>query len=295
MVNNNHFFEPQLMSSMDSEFSEFRTFGIGKPTAKQVVRKDKRKEKISKFKEKIKEKTGDGKAIHSVNKFNPAFVTMRGAVLSVLNSNVVGISSSLAELKANSQEHWEQVMQKWYRWGGEKAKFDKAMIRGSKKKALFKDLVEKFQKNKKKGFDGEYSSVEGKGAEVASTSLLVASSLLAATSGVLLAVPELAASKGAAAGIGLGATAFASMGGIFKDYAKKQGVKAEELANIPETADIPNAPLPTDEKELAKIVDDSEGKNEIFGIEKKKFWIGTSVVVAAIAIGTLAYFKFRKK
>ena len=45
MVNNNHFFEPQLMSSMDSEFSEFRTFGIGKPTAKQVVRKDKRKKK----------------------------------------------------------------------------------------------------------------------------------------------------------------------------------------------------------------------------------------------------------
>jgi hypothetical protein len=205
------------------------------------------------------------------------------------------MASALADLKAKSQEDWEKVMQKWWKWGGEKAKFDQAMIRGSKRKALFKDLVEKFQKNKK-GFDGSYSNADGKNANTAANSILAASSLLGVASTALLLTPEpTGTTKAAAAGMGLGATAFASMGGIFKDYAKKQGAKAEELANIPETADIPNAPLPTDEKELAKIVDDSEGKNEIFGIEKKKFWIGTTIVVTAIAIGTLAYFKFRKK
>jgi len=290
MINNNHFFEPQLMSSMDSEFSEFRAFGIGKPTAKQVVRKDKRKEKLNNFKEKINNKT-DSKAFHSVNKFNPAFVTMRASVLSILSNNVVGMASALADLKAKSQEDWEKVMQKWWKWGGEKAKFDKAMIKGSKKKALFKDLVEKFQK-RKKGFDGSYSSADGKGSDIAGTSLLVSSSLLAAATPILAANP---ATAPAAIWTGSGAGAFASMGGIFKSFAKKQGAKAEELDSIPEAADIPNAPLPNDEKELAKIVDDSEGKNEIFGIEKKKFWIGTTVIVTAIAIGTLAYFKFRKK
>lgn len=294
-MNNNHFFEPQLMSSMDSEFSEFRAFGIGKPTAKQVVRKDKRKEKISNFKEKVKSKTGDGKAIHSVNKFNPAFVTMRGSVLSILSNNIVGMASALAEMKSKSQEDWEKVMQKWYRWGGEKAKFDHAMIKGSKKRPLFKDLVEKFQ-IKKKGFDGEYSYADGKVANTAANSILIASSLLGAASTALALAPEpTGATKAAAAMTGSGAIAFGSMGGIFKDYAKKQGAKEDELSKIPETKDIPDATLPTDEKELEKIADDSEGKNEIFGIEKKTFWIGTGVAISLIAIGTLAYFKFRKK
>lgn len=291
----NNFFEPQLMSSMDAQFSEFRAFGIGKPTAKQVERKDKRKEKISNFKKKVKDKTGNGKAIHSVNKFNPAFVTMRGSVLSILNSNIVGISSALAEMKAKSQEDWEKVMQKWYRWGGEKAKFDQAMIKGSKKKPLFKDLVEKFQR-KKKGFDGEYSYADGNAANKAANSILVASSLLGAASTALALAPEpTGTTKAAAIWTGTGAAAFGSMGSIFKDYAKKQGAKEEELAKIPVSSDIPDAPLPTDEKELEKIADDSEGKNEIFGIEKKKFWIGTSVAVLIIGLGTIAYFKLRKK
>lgn len=289
MSNNNHFFEPQMFSN--TEFYNFGGEEYSNISSKRKARKDKRKEKLDNFKEKIHDKTGDGKAIHSVNKFNPAFVTMRGSVLSILSNNIVGMASALADMKSKSQEDWEKVMQKWWKWGGEKAKFDKAMIKGSKKKALFKDLVEKVQK-RKKGFDGSYSSADGKGSEVAGTSLLVASSLLAAATPILAINP---ATAPAAIWTSSGAGAFASMGGIFKSFAKKQGAKEDELSKIPETKDIPDAPLPTDEKELEKIADDSEGKNEIFGIEKKTFWIGTGVAISLIAIGTLAYFKFIKK
>lgn len=277
-MNNNHFFEPQMFSNTD--FYNFGGEEYSNMSSKRKAKKDKRKEKLDNFKEKVHKKTGDGKAIHSVNKFNPAFVTMRGSVLSILNSNVVGMSSALAEMKAKSQEDWEKVMQKWYRWGGEKAKFDHAMIRGSKKKALFKDLVEKFQRNKKNGFDGEHSNADGKGADTAANSILVASSLLTVASTALALAPEpTATTKAAAAGLGSGALAFGSMGSIFKDYAKKQGAKEDELSKIPETKDIPDAPLPTDEKELEKIVDDSEGWST-----KKKVIVGVSVVAA---LGTI--------
>jgi hypothetical protein len=288
----------------EDEYSNIRAFGIGKLTDKQKKRRANIKSKLKGAKDKIDNKLGDGKTAHAVNKFNPAFVTMRGSVLSILSNNVVGMASSLADLKAKSQEDWEKVMQKWWKWGGEKAKFDKAMIKGSKKKALFKDLVEKFQK--KKGFDGDYSYADAK--NVAANSLLVSSALLGVASPILASNPATAA---AAVWTASGAGAFASMGGIFKSFAQKQGVSESELSNILEGDDIPNAPVPTDEDTLKKIsdivaaneeagVDDTgrgserveEDDDKILGMPKG-LAIGLGIALLAIG-GFIAYKKLKK-
>lgn len=249
---------------------------------------------------------GGGKAVHAVNKFNPTFITMRGAVLSILNSNLVGISDAMDTVKA-SKKHWDEILQKWWMWGGEKSKFDKAVSKGKGKKPLFKDLIEKFQK--KKGFDGEYSYADG---QQAAKAVLIASSLLGVATAVLTAIPE-PTTKAAAIWTGAGGGAFGAMGGILKSFAKEKGVPPEQLNKIPETADIPNAPPPTDAKELERInkeieeleqqkleIDEKafEGVQErksgkILGIPKTPFWIGVSVL--GIVAGIVIYKKFIKK
>ena len=254
---------------------------------------------------------GGGVAVHAVNKLNPAFVVMRGAVLSIINLNMVGISDAMDKVKG-SKKHWDEILQKWWMWGGEKSKFDKAVSKGKGKKPVFKDLIEKFQK--KKGFDGEYSYVDGEtDAQKAGKAVLIASSLLGVASTVLGLVPEPSgATKAAAIWTGAGGGAFGAMGGILKSFAKEQGVPPEQVNQIPETADIPNAPLPTDAKELEKInkeieanakagvEDDGSGSEElerksgkILGIPKTPFWIGVSVL--GIVAGIVIYKKFIKK
>ena len=249
---------------------------------------------------------GGGVAVHAINKFNPTFIIMRGAVLSILNSNLVGISDAMDNVKG-SKKHWDEILQKWWMWGGEKSKFDKAVSKGKGKKPLFKDLIENFQK-KKKGFDGEYSYANG---QEAAKAVLVASSLLGVATGVLTAIPE-PATKAAAVWTGAGGSAFGAMGGILKSFAKEQGVPPEQLNQIPETADIPNAAPPTDAKELERInkeieanekagvEDDGSGSEElerksgkILGIPKTPFWIGVSVL--GVIAGIVIYKKFIKK
>ena len=68
------------------EYSNFRAFGIGRLSEKQKKRRDGFKKKISHIKDEIKKggkvldsKLGGGKAVHAVNKVNPAFLTMRGS------------------------------------------------------------------------------------------------------------------------------------------------------------------------------------------------------------------------
>jgi hypothetical protein len=244
---------------------------------------------------------GGGVAVHAVNKFNPTFIIMRGAVLSILNSNLVGISDAMDNVRG-SKKHWDEILQKWWMWGGEKSKFNEAVSKGKGKKPLFKDLIEKFQK--KKGFDGEYSYADGEysyaDGQQAAKAVLIASSLLGVATGVLTAIPE-PATKAAAVWTGAGGSAFGAMGGILKSFAKEQGVPPEQLNQIPETADIPNAAPPTDAKELERInkeIEDSELELErtsgkILGIPKTPFWIGVSVL--GIVAGIVIYKKFIKK
>jgi len=253
---------------------------------------------------------GGGKAVHAVNKFNPVFIQMRGAVLGILNKNVVGMSDALYLIKEDSDKSaWEKMMQKWWMWGGEKSKFDKAVMKGKGQKPLFKDVVEKFQK--KKGFDGEYSYANSQQLSNAGDVVLVASSLLGVASAALAAGT---ATAPAAPYVGIGGAAFGSMGGILKSFAKNKGASEEKINDIPETADIPNAAPPTDAKELERInkeiednvkagvEDDGSGSEKleeerksgrILGIPKTPFWIGVSVL--GIVAGIVIYKKFIKK
>ena len=297
-------FIDELASFEGEDFSNFRILGIGKLSDKQKKRREKIKKGFDNVKKGIGDKLGGGKAVHAVNKFNPAFVTMRGAMLSVLNKNVVGMADAMAEIKAKSKSHYDKILQKWWMWGGEKTKYDKAIMQGKGKKPLFKELVDKFQK-KKKGFDGEYSNAGGSDAAKA---VLAASALLGVTTTALTLIPE-PATKAAAVWTGAAGTGFGALGGILKSFAKEQGATDAEINQIPEGKDIPNAEVPKDPKELervkqeveaaekAGVADDGTGSekaegDKILGMPKTAFWIGVGAV--ALLSGFLIYKKIKK-
>ena len=258
------------MSTADGEeYSNFRVLGIGKLSEKQKKRRENIRKKLKDLGNNIKnskagtfvgDKLGGGKAVHAVNKFNPVFVTMRGSMLSVLKKNVVGMADAMAIIKEKSpNKRWEEVMQKWWMFGGEKAKFDKAVMKGKGKKPLFKDVIEKFQK--KKGFDGEYSNSEG--SEKAAKAVLITSALLGVATPILATIP---AAQPASIYTGSAAGGFGAMGGIFKGFAKDEGLSDKEISEsgVPDK-EIENAPVPSNEKELEKVTKDIQ-KNEDAGV-----------------------------
>ena len=290
-----------LFTAEGDEFSNFRLFGIGKLSDKQKQRRDKIKKKFKDIGDDIKnskagkligDKLGGGKAVHAANKFNPAFVTMRGAMLSVLKKNVVGMADAMAIIKEKSpNKRWEEIMQKWWMFGGMKSKFDKAVMQGKGKKPLFKEVLDKFQK--KKGFDGNYSNAEG--ADNAAKAVLITSGLLGVAAPILAAIP---ATQAASLYVGSAAGGFGAMGGIIKGFAKDEGATDQQIAsaNVPDK-EVPNTPLPTDEKELEKLVDKSDAEDEgtFLGMPKA---VGITVAVVgglALIVGSIFLVKKFKK
>lgn len=258
-----------------------------KRKAKKEKRKVKRQGKKKDRREHIKQvlKGGgkhDGKVIHAIAKFSPVTLAMRGAMLTMLNGNVVGMSSALSDVK-KSKTHWEQLQQKWWMLGGDKAHWDKAVERGKNKKPLFKDLLDKFHRNK--GFDGSYSNSNGNGKANAGNAMIAASTALTAITAVLMAQPEPVLSKTAAGYVGLADAGIATMGGVLKSYAKDNGASPQDVNAIPEKS-IPDVPVPTDEKTLDKVAkeidntdDDGNNIDEILGMPPTVFWIGLSAIV----------------
>jgi hypothetical protein len=275
----------------DEEYSNFRLFGIGKETEGQKKRKAKRKEKFNKIKEKLNntkigkfvgDKLGGGVAVHAVNKFNPAFIATRGAALSILNNNVVGMADAMSIAKED-KPNWEEILQKWWMWGGDKSKFDKAVSKGKGKKPLFKDVIQKL--NKKKGFDGAYSyaNADTQKKEKAADVVILASTLIGVTGAALATGGVIVAPY-----VTGGAVVFGTMAKILKKVAKNKGATDEELNEIPEATDLPNAEQPKDAKELERINKEIEANlkagieddglerksGKILGIPKTAFWIG---------------------
>lgn len=257
----------KLCKSKGLKGKEFRDCVKGLRQEDKSLSKEEKKEKRKERKEiyrkalvegKVEKGKGGRKAVHAINKFNPATLAVRGAVLSIINANVVDIAHAMSLIKDEKGTHWAEIQMKWWMWGGDKDKLDKAVDKGKNKKPLFKKLVEKHLK-KKHGFDG-YSNAEGKGANTAGNIVAASAALMGTAAGVLALVPEpTATTKAAAAWLGVGGGAFGSMSPILKSYAKQKGADAQRLAAIPPVPtgekNPDNIPVvaPTDKETLSKV------------------------------------------
>lgn len=204
---------------------------------------------------------GGGVAIHYLNRVSPIFITMRGSVIGLIELNVVGIATAMGVVKDKSKKHYDEVLQKWWIWGGDKKRYDEAIETGRNKKKLFLDLVQKARGIK--GVDGmyyisangeEFSYAEGEENVNPAKMVAVATAALGATSGVLATIPSPdPLTKSVAVWTGVGSAALGAMGGIMKSFAKEQGATEEEVNAIPQGDDLKNAEVPTTEKELIAL------------------------------------------
>lgn len=226
----------------------------------------------------IGDKLGGGIAVHAANKFNPFFITLRGAVLSLININIVGLASSLDIIKnSKNQKHWSEILQKWWMWGGEKDSFTKSVEKHKDKKHFLEEAAQKLFK-KKHGFDG-VSNADGKVANVAGVAIGTTAALL----GVAAAVATAEQAYPVAAWLGAGSGGLAAMTPIFKNFAQENGATPEQtdaispppttVPQIPQSAITPslaqytnlpigfnpdtlNNSLPQDPKTLDKVADE---------------------------------------
>ncbi len=114
----------------------------GKKTGKKIEKK--LPPKVQKF----VDKNEGGVLAHKVNQYNPATLAVRGAVISMLQSNLLGIATSFGIMRDAKSKQWNDILQKWWIIGGDKDKLNSNVDRGKNKKPFLKDVVEKFKKNK---------------------------------------------------------------------------------------------------------------------------------------------------
>ena len=299
------------IEKLDEDFSNFRFLGIGKETEAQKKRRERLKKKISdagkNIKEgikdagkNIKEKLDGGKGVHAFNKVSPTFIALRGSLLSMINLNLFGIATNLYQIKSDSnQKYWNDILQKFWMWGGDKEKFSKSVEKGNIKKQLAKDVIDKISA-KKYGFNS-YNYADGKGAENAGIALKVIAGVGAATATALTFIPQTTA---IAPFVGVGSAGLGAMSPIFDAYAKSKGVSQVEIDKSDEIS-----PTITDEQ-LKKIAEDIKDKvtpyvdennesdnqidnDKILGMSKG-LAIGLGIAVLAIG-GFIVYKKFIAK
>ncbi len=147
------------------EYSNFKFLGIGKETAKQKERREKRKAKL-------KEHGGAFVVFNEITqKFNPASMVPRSSALTGFRLNIFGLSRRIfpaflteQELQARgfnlanakkARDAWEKIQKAWRMLGGDPAHLKKAIMQGYNK-PIFKT-----KKAKARHFDGgqEYSGV----------------------------------------------------------------------------------------------------------------------------------------
>lgn len=179
---------------------------------------------------------GGGKAIHALNKYNPYFIAIRVALLSMIELNVVNLGYALSLVKSKAKNtQWADIQQKWWMWGGEKNSLDLSVDKGKDKPGLFSNLLpENLQITR--NADGNASP--GKIVSIAAASLGV-------LSWVLTKIPEpTPTSKIVASYTATGATALQSLGPILKQFSEEHG--GSDYANkIPSGPDPAPAPIPT--------------------------------------------------
>lgn len=298
MINKNIYFEPQsLLSSFDNseEYSGFQLFGIGKPSAKQIERRKKRKEKHEAVKKEFKGLSLKDKLLNLSQKFNPAAALPRSSALVGVRVNVFGIATRLypallteQELKSRnfnlenakkSREAWEKVKKVWIGLGGATPALEKA-IRNGYDKPVFKTKKAKARKEAEKqgSFDAgvyelEFSNYTG--AEETAAYISIGISLLAAISA---AIGKSGASK--------------------NPYDNKQidteGMDSTELTPDQKAELERVAQAAADDLAKGKGLDSGDDSDDkILGLPKAAFWIGTSLLAVGAVALTIYFVKRR--
>lgn len=274
-------------SLINDTYSNFRLFGIGKPTQKQIERKAVRVERRADEKKEFRQGNIFDKAkviVRKVVRFNPAVAPMRAGALAGIRLNIFGIAIRLypafltpeqAKSKRISvdsiepaKQAWTKVTKFWKGIGGNVVTLENTI-----KGAWNKPILKWTKKNKARlanGVDGnisdyEYNNVTG------------AEEVLSA--------------------ISIGLPILTSIVGLIK-VAKKNPLEKSnpDLENV----EVP-APTMTDEQ-LQKLAEDikdggvpadGEDDDKILGIPKVAFWIGVGAIV--LVGGYFGYKKFIAK
>lgn len=324
MENRNSYFEPNI-SNMDDGFSEILGIRKGKVKAKLKKTKANIKKKTTKAKANFKKKVTSikakvGKAGKNFrNKFRKV---VRKKILSNISRNIHGTavklypavasknSTSRAKYRPDfvlkSQRVYAELLKKWIALGGTEAELKSAIVSGHTKKRFLKNPYKSVDgQNDSYSFYSYFSSADGD-----------------ETEGVYNEeedIEEMPSEEEKQKGI---RGFFAWLKGIFSKNSANEnpyevGTADAKGFNDDANEDKGNEPLESEANNdvMKEIVDtsasddaggetdeendededgeDSDG-DKIMGIEKKTFWIGTSVV-AVLAIGTFVYFKWIKK
>lgn len=148
---------------------------------------------------------------------------VRGAFLSILDLNLVGIATSFKHVKDDKdQTHWNKILASWKNgFQGDDTKLANAVEIGAKKKELFKNLFH--HKNADGSFSVDAGSDVGK-------SVNETAGALAAITPILAAAPDPTVSKAAAGWTGIAGAALKVIQPILKGFAQSKGVPTTQLA-----------------------------------------------------------------
>lgn len=158
----------QSIGNSDEEYSGFQLFGIGKPTQKQLERREGRKEKRKDAKEERKEKGFLKGAWNITAKFNPAAALVRAGTLAGMRLNIFGLSRKLypallteEELKSrnfdlenakNAKKALERVHKFYFGLGGRSLSIDKAIKQGYDKPVFNTKKLKSMKAQEKSSF-----------------------------------------------------------------------------------------------------------------------------------------------
>lgn len=297
-----------LATTNDLEYSNFRLLGIGKPSAKQVARKELRTE----AKKERKGLSVAARINNIVQKYNPAIAVPRGSFLTGLRFNLFGISRRLypalltdAELKAGNFNLENAARAKkllndkikpfWVKnLGGRSSSLEKE-IRLGHDKPIFnkKKMKAKNAKEKSGGFDGEiFNEDDDLGFGAAMIEILETSpdfeNFIDAPIEEYSNYTEEAIAGYITAGLTIAAKVVSMLnkGGANKNPYNSNPTVAADIAANDETPQESPA-------ELAKL-EAAANENKILGISKEWFYGGLIGITALSITGFLIY-KYVKK
>lgn len=194
---------------------------------------------VNKFEGKVKvagqkviSKLDHGKAVHFANE--ALLLPARAAFISMLDLNLLGITSAFGGMKDVGGQHWEEILDKWWIMGGGRDKFIGYIEKNRNKKPFAENLIPVIAKKigVKIGFNGEWSNATGPtSTQKAANAMVASAAILSASTGTLALIP---ATQPAVPYVGAGAGVLATFGGTIKKFAKDNGATPQELANIPD-------------------------------------------------------------
>lgn len=244
-------------------------------TAAQIAKNDEAKD------------TTEKKGKHNINKFNPVFVLMRSAFLSLLKLNIASLASVLNHMRNQNGSSWKKLQIKWYNLGGDKDALNNSIASGRTKKPF-----PKFKKRKGHA-DGEEEELNAEDPKQAGKVALAAGGALGGLAGVLALDPLTAP---AVPYVGAGGAMLAVISPLLKEFARSKGEDTSAVADLL----LPGGTDPDVESEVKEPVDVAPDKpgspdaDESFW-DKYKTPIIISLSVASLVGTVIAFISFSKK